>query len=311
MYHFVLNPSALNMGASNHSALKMDDRWALEQRRERNRMAQRKHRENARRSMKGTKLQEENRDSRDSKTPPEQNSHPTATRGSRSPTSNGQDMMFSAFLGPGLEYGVDHHMAAESSFSNMLFSSHEYSHMVPTSPLMPLDQQVEPDLQPYSLDSMYTDPSNKATFTPSLCDLCYAYAKPQSPPHQDPRAPVTSPANTPTRPTSQPKGSDSARIPGAGSRTWTTPLHISITRGHLSAVRLLLDRGADPNAVDGAGSTVLHTAVQSGHHAIVRELLRHHADPTSVDAAGWQPLHYAADSGDENCLRALLQASGE
>ena len=107
------------------------------------------------------------------------------------------------------------------------------------------------------------------------------------------------------------QSTEAVRASGVGSRTWTTPLHISVSRGHLTAVRLLLDGGADPNAIDGEGSTVLHTAVRSGHHIIVRELLRHDADPSAVDAAGWLPLHYAAEAGDENCLRVLLQPGGE
>lgn len=141
---------------------------------------------------------------------------------------------------------------------------------------------------------------------PSLCANCHAYGKPH-----DSSETITSSANTTTWPVGQDRDQDPARVTGVGSRIWTTPLHISVTQGHLWAVRLLLDRGADPNAIDGAGSTVLHTAVQSGHHTIVRELLRHHADPSSVDLIGWLPLHYAAEAGDENCMRALLKAGGE
>lgn len=122
--------------------------------------------------------------------------------------------------------------------------------------------------------------------------------------------PFKLPANTPTRPFGRKSDRDLMPDSGAGWRTWTMPLHIAITRGHLSAFRLLLDRGADPNAIDGTGSTALHVAVRGGHHTMVRELLRYGASTSVVDAAGWVPLHYAAETGDEQCLGILLQAGG-
>ncbi|KAJ5319727.1 hypothetical protein N7508_000010 [Penicillium antarcticum] len=139
---------------------------------------------------------------------------------------------------------------------------------------------------------------------------CYTYAEELLMAEQQHRTPITLPANTPTLPVGRRSNRDVMPDSGAGSRTWTMPLHIAITRGHFAAVRLLLDRGADPNAVDGTGSTALHAAVRGGHHTIVRELLRYSANTSMVDAAGWLPLHYAAETGDERCLGILLQAGG-
>lgn len=137
----------------------------------------------------------------------------------------------------------------------------------------------------------------------TFCDGCYAYAEQQLIGGQDQATP---PANTPTQPPVEKQGEPlgSGPIP----RAWTTPLQIAIARGHVSAVRILLQEGADPNAVDSEGSSALHTAVRSGHNTIVRELLRFRASPAIVDSIGWSPLHYAAETGDEHCLRALLQA---
>lgn len=238
---------------------------------------------------------------------PQQRSHSgqTANRSSSSSRSSEQDYLpFPAVFGSDLEHSLDH-KSAENLFSDIQFSPHasEYSIVDPTTP-----EQFQSSLSPFTMDTLFSTNSTKVV--PSLCANCYAHTKPQFLPQQDLGATVISSTNTTTRPLSQHGDHDPARASGVRSKIWTTPLHISATHGHLWAVRLLLDHGADPNAIDGAGSTVLHTAVQRGHHDIVRELLRYNADPSSVDRLGWLPLHYAAEAGDENCMRALLQTGG-
>ncbi|KAF5860607.1 hypothetical protein ETB97_001311 [Aspergillus alliaceus] len=311
------------MGSSTHSTNSisiMEERLALERRRERNRIAQRKHRENAKLGTKVTRSREQSSECSSAKSLlPEQPSRCTGY------TTSQEGLPFSAFLGSGVDYNHNlDQITTESLFSDMLLASqsseYNYSHLdhasspaVPQLPPYTIDAgfttnptKRESCIDNYQFPSPYIQPdrsSPTATLPSSLCASCHACANPQLFSHP-------SLANTPTRPISQHKDRDPR--PGAlGPHTWTTPLHISVTRGHLSAVRLLLDRGADPNAIDGEGSTVLHTAVRAGHHTIVRELLRYNADPSSVDAAGWLPLHYAAEAGDENCLRALLQTGGE
>lgn len=76
-----------------------------------------------------------------------------------------------------------------------------------------------------------------------------------------------------------------ARDPG-GSRE--TPLHVAIGRANHPAVRLLLENGADPNAVSRYEITPLRMAAQSGHMDIARALVDHGAE-----------LHHRSETSSE------------
>ena len=58
-------------------------------------------------------------------------------------------------------------------------------------------------------------------------------------------------------------------------------------------VRVLLRRGADPDARDEEQRTPLLTATEDGHRELVRLLLEAGADPNLRDADGWTPLDVA------------------
>ena len=58
-----------------------------------------------------------------------------------------------------------------------------------------------------------------------------------------------------------------------GRKTGQTALHRACDRGHVDAVRLLLQHGASPDTLSTAGQTSLHLAAAKGHLAIVRMLL--------------------------------------
>ena len=76
-----------------------------------------------------------------------------------------------------------------------------------------------------------------------------------------------------------------------------TGLHETAKRGHLDAVRLLLDSAADPNAREiGDNTTPLHWAAALGHVEVVRALLDAGADVHGLgdlhegDVIGWATL---------------------
>ena len=114
---------------------------------------------------------------------------------------------------------------------------------------------------------------------------------------------------------------------------WTALLSAA-SGGHVQVVKLLLDHGADPAAVDvrgitalmkaamngrgevaalllstsninlearcGQGMTALHRAVVGGRLNLVKMLLQHGADPTSVDNNGWTILDRAVSEVQNN-----------
>ena len=74
----------------------------------------------------------------------------------------------------------------------------------------------------------------------------------------------------------------------------------------LEIIRMLLDAGADINALNGGKSTPLALATASGDADIVRVLLEHGADANLADAEGKAPLHDASDQGFLEVVRELL-----
>jgi uncharacterized protein len=74
-------------------------------------------------------------------------------------------------------------------------------------------------------------------------------------------------------------------------------LHAAVAARNLDAVRLLLDRGADPNARQQVGYTPLMGAAGSGRDALVDLLLARGADPTAVAEDGKTAAAVARDHG--------------
>ena len=87
-----------------------------------------------------------------------------------------------------------------------------------------------------------------------------------------------------------------------------TPLHAAAAHSADPAlIRAMLERGADPAAVDGAGRTPLHeAAAHNPAPAIAAALIAGDAPLDAMDGAGRTALHLAADPG----VAALLVLSG-
>jgi len=97
--------------------------------------------------------------------------------------------------------------------------------------------------------------------------------------------------------------------------------------GHEETAILLVERGANPDAVDEFGHTALHLAVRKGKHNLLRALIAHHANlnarmtrdelplPGDFNArdglVGATPFYLAAAASDLEAMRLLAAAGAD
>lgn len=101
--------------------------------------------------------------------------------------------------------------------------------------------------------------------------------------------------------------SDRASVDDRGPDGYTA-LHFAAYFGQLEIARLLLGRGADPNAValNESRVTPLHSAVEAQHRDTASLLLALGGSPNAVQRGGWTALHTAARNGNEAITDMLL-----
>lgn len=83
-------------------------------------------------------------------------------------------------------------------------------------------------------------------------------------------------------------------------------LSLAIQRDDLSAVNVLLERGANPNAADQYGVSPLTLACVNGNANIVDRLLRAGADPNSASPGGETALMTASRTGSVAAIKMLV-----
>jgi ankyrin repeat protein len=85
-------------------------------------------------------------------------------------------------------------------------------------------------------------------------------------------------------------------------------LHLAAFFGQPGVAALLLERGADPNAVaqNPMGVAPLHSAAAAGHGDVALQLLEAGAEPDAVQRGGHTALHAAAANGDAELAELLL-----
>jgi ankyrin repeat protein len=88
-------------------------------------------------------------------------------------------------------------------------------------------------------------------------------------------------------------------------------LHLSAFFGRIETIRILLDRGADVDAVstNPMQNTPLHAALAGAENLeVVACLIQHSADVNAAGSHGVTPLHLAASRGNIESIGLLLDA---
>ncbi|CAG8267859.1 unnamed protein product [Penicillium salamii] len=104
---------------------------------------------------------------------------------------------------------------------------------------------------------------------------------------------------------------DNGADPNAIDKDGWTPLHLTSLRGYKAISELLIDRGADPNAIDKEGRTPLHFASSHGPWEVVQLLIHQGADPNAIDKKGRTPLHLASLKPSEATSELLIDKGAD
>ena len=85
-----------------------------------------------------------------------------------------------------------------------------------------------------------------------------------------------------------------------------TPLHISVNKGHIDVVSVLLEHSCHTSLQDSEGDTPLHDAISKKRDDMISILLDHGADVRLANNSGFNSLHHASLRGNSSSLRLML-----
>jgi len=85
-----------------------------------------------------------------------------------------------------------------------------------------------------------------------------------------------------------------------------TPLHTAAMYGHVSNIHLLLEQGADIDAIDIFGESALHSAAYNGNDKVIRFLLDHGTNMEKRNNSGETVLNVAISYRHEAVVQLLL-----
>ena len=98
------------------------------------------------------------------------------------------------------------------------------------------------------------------------------------------------------------------RTPNVIDEEGNTPLHYTAKNGHVESTQLLLEAGAEKDAIDFSMMTPLHWATSNSHLAVVHLLIEARADRNPAMQGGKTPLHLAVEKDNLEVAQLLLEA---
>lgn len=91
-----------------------------------------------------------------------------------------------------------------------------------------------------------------------------------------------------------------------------SPLHLAVLQGHIELARMLLDAGADINAMDiKSGQSPLMHAVENNKAGMVHFLIENGCEVNSQSYSGNTALHSACGRGQVDTVRLLLKSGAD
>ncbi|XP_069769680.1 inversin isoform X3 [Narcine bancroftii] len=86
-----------------------------------------------------------------------------------------------------------------------------------------------------------------------------------------------------------------------------TALHAAVLAGHVNTAKLLLEHGAQVDAMDVMKHTPLFRACEMGHKEVIQTLIEGGGRVDLIDQDGHSPLHWAALGGNADVCQILIQ----